>query len=169
MKNYLIGLFVLGFTSLGFSQTTKEIVLSDIDVTPINLTYLNEVQDKNTPLRAKKLENKAARFDITELPIFNKAFEAYEVAFHQTKGKIIATYDSNGRILSSFEKFDNITLPANVRDALLTAYPGWAIHKDMYLVSYYHNKEVKKTYKVQIRKDNLRRNLKMDIEGNFMK
>ncbi|MBT8302876.1 MAG: nicotinate-nucleotide adenylyltransferase, partial [Bacteroidia bacterium] len=100
--------------------------------------------------------------------VFNKKFEAYEVIFKETDGKIVATYDQNGKILSSMERFSNVVLPTKVRNAIYESYPGWNLHKDTYLVSYYVDRDVKKIFKIQLRKDRERKNLKVDVDGNII-
>lgn len=174
MKTFLIGLFFLGFTSLSHSQVNedtrvKEEALSVVTLAPLNLSYLNTVHNKFAPKHVKALENKAARYNISESPLFEIGkFEAYEVIFEQSKSRIIANYDSQGKIISSFERFYDIMLPPDVMAAIYEQYPNWTVHKDVYLVSYYRFRDVKKIYKVQIRKNKLKKNLKIDVEGNMM-
>lgn len=172
MKNVLFGLIYLGLTSLAYSQEIptsidlKEVKLLGVTVTPLNTTYLRKVQDPDTPELVKKLENTAARFDVTEASIYDGNHEGYEVIFEQTNGRIIATYDQNGKIISSFERFKNLNLPPRVRNNIAKEYPGWIVHKDAYLVSYYVDAEhVKKVYKIQIRKENEKKNLRCTIDG----
>ena len=103
MKNLVFGLLFLGLTTLSYSQESN-IVLEAVTIKPLNLSYLKKVQNKNTPVFVKKLENEAARYDITESPLFEKEFEAYEVVFRTKKkdgasGQITATYDSKGKII----------------------------------------------------------------------
>ncbi|MCO4822898.1 MAG: hypothetical protein KC469_12570 [Flavobacteriaceae bacterium] len=174
MKTLVTGLIFLGFTSLCYSQSNgdtkvKEEALATVTVTPLNTSYLNKVQDDNTPDRVKILEDKAARYDITELSIFNGKFESYEVIFEQTESRIIATYDGDGKIINSLERFENVSLPASVRNTVYKQYPGWAIHKDVYLVSYFENKEAKRHYKIQVRKEGARKNIKLDASGGMIK
>lgn len=169
MKTLITGLLFIGLTSLGFSQNgIEQVDLSAVNVTPLNLSYLNKVQDRDTPERVKELENIASRYDVTESKVFNRKFEAYEVIFKETDGSIIATYDSDGKIISSLERFNDVLLPYKVRTTVFDKYPDWILHKDSYLVSYYLDKDVKKVYKVQLRKDGKRKNLKIDTSGNII-
>lgn len=171
MKKFVIGSLLLGLTSLGFSQTDTNIQeeqLDDVIVTPLNLSYTKSVQDDTTPEKARLLENKAARFDITELEMFDKSFEAYEVIFRKSDGTIIATYDKSGKIIQSTERFENVVLPEKVRTSILKEYPGWQIQKDVYLVSYFAGREGKRTFKVQIQNGNKRKHLKIDHLGNMI-
>jgi hypothetical protein len=172
MKNVLFGLLYLGLTSLIYSQEIptiidfKEVKLIGVTVTPLNTTYLRKVQDKETPAMVKKLENTAARFDVTEASIYDGHHEGYEVIFKQTSGSIIATYDKNGKIVSSFERFTNLNLPPTIRNNIAKKYPNWIVFKDAYLVSYYvDSKHVKKVYKIRIRKENERKNLRCTVDG----
>lgn len=170
MKTLITGLLFVGLTSLGFAQNggIEQVELNEVNVTPLNLTYLNNVQDTDTPTKVKELENVASRYDITESAVFNKKFEAYEVIFKESNGKIIATYDQNGKITSSLERFSNVVLPPKVRSAIYQSFPGWNLHKDTYLVSYFGDQDVTKVYKIQLRKDKQRKNLKVDVDGNII-
>jgi hypothetical protein len=172
MKKLLIGIFVLGLTNLAYSQSSNgevaEVKLSNVVVTPLNIDYLKKVHDKTAPAPVIALESKVARYDIRTSPVFDGNFEAYEVVFSKSKGSIIATYDSNGKIVSTYERYKDLTLPPPIRNSIYKEHPGWAIQSDAYLVSYYDNRGVKKLYKAQIRKDNLTKNLKIDVEGKIL-
>ncbi|MEZ2414098.1 hypothetical protein ACA086_03985 [Muriicola sp. E247] len=164
MKKTVLSLMLLSIVSAGFAQEEKEAIeLKGVTVSPLNLEYENTVVDKNMPPSVQNLERKAARFDITELDIYNGQFEAYEVFFEQNNGSIIATYDSEGKILQSYERFKDITLPVAVREHIYKSHPGWKIHKDIYIVSYYDDRDVSKVAKVQLVKDGLKKNLKLDV------
>ncbi|CAM1352229.1 hypothetical protein [Tenacibaculum insulae] len=175
MKKLAFGFLFLGLTTLMYSQGKSEvqnIVLETVTIKPLNISYLRKVQDKDTPSLVKNLEGEAARYDITESPMFEKEFEAYEVVFktkkkNGTSGIITATYDSKGKIIKSIEKYKNILLPKTVRNVILRKYPGWTIYKDVYLVSYKTDKTAKRIFRVQIRKEGKRKNLKLDYEGNI--
>ncbi len=150
--------------SIGFAQEKEQTIeLEGVTLSPLNMDYLYTVVDKNMPLSVQKLERRVALFDITELDIYNGDFEAYEVFFEQNNGSIIATYDSNGKIMESYERFRNISLPAPIREYIYEKNPGWSIHKDIYIVSYFDDKDVSKVAKVQLVKDGMKRNLKIDV------
>lgn len=174
MKNLIIGLFVLGFTSLGYTQEQRHsnaVELADVIISPLNMSYLNKVQDEFTPVKVKHLEDKAARFDITESPVYDRKFEAYEVvftdAYNKNQGNIVATYDSNGKILRSLERYKETLLPPKVRNAIFKRYPNCSLESNLYLLTYYHNKDVKKVYKVRIKDGDKKMNLHVDHNGNM--
>lgn len=171
MKKLLIYLAVIGFINLGFSQIHQNYVdnyqLASVVINAPNYTYLQKVQDFNTPVRVKKLENQVASYNIKSDPIYDLAFEdKYKVIFEETKSKIVVTYDKHGNILTSFEKFEDVRLPQDIYASIANDYPGWAIVNDTYIVKYYQNKEeVRKIYKIEISKDDTTKNLRINSLG----
>ena len=170
MRKAVFGLLFLGLASLAYAQDSpqedvREVVLEGVTLTSPNYDYLAEVQDPEASQTVKKLERKAANFDIKESPVYNKIDKAYEVFFSNSKGKIVATYDEDGKILSAFEKFGDIIVPESIRNTVVQAYPDWKMNSNKYLVTYYHDKGAKKVYHFQIEKDNMKKNLKMTWVG----
>ena len=172
MKKFVIGLIVLGLTNLTYAQSTlmaNNVQLAEVTIMPRNLTYMSNVLDINTPREVKNLEATVAKYDITEHPQFkDRDVDAFEVVFEQPKARIIATYDKNGQNLKSFEKFTDVILPKDLVKEIILEYPGWEFHSDTYLVSYYSGKDIKKHYRIQLRKDGDRVNLKVDPSGNVL-
>lgn len=176
MKKLVVGLLIASLTNLSIAQSQKGnelsrvIKLEPIVITPlVNMDYMSKVQDANTPKRVKHLEDEAIFYDISKSEVFKRNYDDYTVFFKQNKGQIAATYDAKGKILNSFEKYVDVILPIEVRNAVNNAYPNWTMKTNIYRVSYYHNKEVKKIYQIQIVKDNLTLNLKIDSNGVILK
>lgn len=171
MKKLLIGTLFIGLASLGFSQSSndvmEEVKLSDVAVTP-NQAYLDKVRDGTISYRVFTLEKKASRYTIKESPFYNGSGGLHKIKFAQKIGNILATYDPKGKILSTSERYKNVMLPKAVRNRVYTEYPGWKMEDNAYLVSYHHKKGTKKMYKIQVRKDRLKKNLKIDAEGNLL-
>lgn len=169
MKKLIIGIMILGLASLGYAQSAtsemEEVKLSDVTLTPLNTDYLNKMQEGNIADRVFILEKKASRYNVKESPFFNP-LGLSEIYFSQKRGKILATYNSNGKIVSTSERYKDLILPMPVRNAVFKGYPGWTIYGNTYLVSYWQNKGTKKAYKIKIRKDGLKKNLKFDVDGN---
>ena len=171
MKKLLICLACIGFINISFSQVHQNSFdnyqLASVVVNAPNYNYLQKVQDADTPIRVKKLENQVAVYDVKLDPIYDVAFEEnYKVIFEETKSKIVVTYDKQGNILTSFEKFDDVRLPKNIYTSIANDYPGWAVINDTYLVKYYQDKDkVNKIYKIEISKDGLFKNVRINSNG----
>lgn len=147
----------------GSYDLPRTVDLKVVTVRPLNISYVKAVVDDRMPESVTQLENKAARYNITEHEAFDENFDAYEVIFSQHNGTIVATYDQHGRIVEASERFRNITLPPHIRNKIHQEHPGWTIYSDLYMVSYYGDREVRKVCKIQLRKDGMRRNLKIEI------
>ncbi len=170
MKKVVFGLMIIGLANLVYSQGTngkiEEIKLSGVEIAPRNLVYIDKVSEGTVSERVLTLERQASRFNIKESPFFDNHSNSFEVSFKQKDGNIRATYDRDGKILSSSEMFKNIALPQAVRNNMYKESPGWTMQKNAYLVTYSSDKDVKKVFKIQVRKDNVKKYLKLDIKGN---
>ena len=165
MRKLVFGMLFLGLASLVYSQNpetdVRSVELEGVTVTSPNYAYLSTIQDESTPETVKGLERKAASFNLKESPIYNKIDKAYEVFFSNSKGRIVATYNEEGKILMTYEKFSDVVVPTSVRNTVFESYPDWKMNSNTYLVTYYHNKGMKKTYHFQIAKGEETKNLKL--------
>lgn len=160
MKKLILGLLALGMSSSMYSQG---ITLPEVEISVLNYKYLNSVNSEDIDSNVKKLEKEVAYYDYD-----NSDFYSYDVvAFYIPKGKILATYDSEGNIFTTTEKFDNIKLPTDVRDAIFTRFPGWSLKKNAYRVIYKREKS-RKEYRVVIQNGDELLRVKTDEKGNFV-
>ncbi len=180
MKNLVIGLFAIGLTTLGFSQEKNslfdEIKLKDVIISHnsnnevfkanINFNYLDKVQDYTTASFVKELESEASRYNVLESPKFDGRDEPFKIIFKGTKGYIIATYDSSGKILTTKEHYKDIMLPKNMSKSIAMQYPQSGVLKVVHTVNYTDQKDVTKIYRVQIMNNNSKKNLKFTSKGN---
>ena len=173
MKNLIFGLMAIGLTSLCFSQNKSngiaEVQLEGVVISASNYSYLMNVLEENTCQRVKHLELEAAKFDIRDAKNYDPNFETIQVVFSQSNGKIIAVYDNDGEIIKSYERFKDVALPPVVLSSIYkNDHHGWQLKKDIYQVFYQQGEDVKKIYKVQLRKGKLKKNLTIDADGNFI-
>ena len=173
MKNLIIGLMAIGLTNLCFSQNKSngiaEVQLEGVVISAPNYNYLMSVLEESTSSSVKDLELEAARYNIKDSKVYDPNVESFQVVFKQSNGKIIAIYDNDGQIVKSYERFKNVILPREVLTNIFMDHQGWEINKDTYQVTYNRGKEAKKVYKVQLRKGELKKNLKLDSEGRHLK
>ena len=173
MKKLVIGLFVIGLTSLGFSQNNngqvKEVKLDDVKITNSNFNYLEKVQGKETADYVSLLQNEAAKFNVFESSEFDGRKESFSTIFRGSKGYIIANYDNTGKILNTTERYHDIKLPTNIRKSVMKQYPNSGLLKVVYTVNYNEKMEAEKTYKIQIMINKTKQNLKISLEGDLDK
>ncbi|HMB64223.1 MAG TPA: hypothetical protein VKN36_14180 [Eudoraea sp.] len=168
MKKVVLGMFVLGLTSLAFSQETGEsfstVELKDVTVSAANLHYLNSVRDQYTPEVVKELQEKAASYDVTSNAGFDKKTkDSFEVVFKASNGDIITYYNRSGKILSARENFNNVVLPMKVRKKAFQDNDGWVMSGNRYFSLYHNDDIINKVYRIKLRNGNLQKNLVIDM------
>ena len=165
MKKLILGLLVIGLTSQVFSQV---ITLPEIEITAVNYKYLNAVDSQDLDLDVKMLEEKVALFDLKSADFYLDEYDTYQVRFYIPNGSILAAYDGNGKIIRTIERFKDVKLPVDVRDAVFARFPGWALKRDVYRVTYNQEKS-RREYKVVLKKGDKILRVKIDEKGYFLK
>lgn len=166
MKKILFGLLIFGCINLVNSQTIE---LSNT-VISINYKYLDATDSDHAPVRVKRLEGEILNYKHKELSkLYDDTHEVYEVSFYVPKGKIVATYNKNGKIIRTNEKYNNVRLPLEVMQAISKRFPNWGIIEDVYLIKYHYNKDsLKQEYKIKIKNDNKIIKVRTDEKGIFL-
>ncbi|WAC02777.1 nicotinate-nucleotide adenylyltransferase [Lacinutrix neustonica] len=167
MKKIIIGLFVFGLTSQLFAQDPVE-QLEEVVLVNTNYKYLRSTDADDLPIEVDQLQIKAANFDIKTLDIYQDEYDLYDVYFIIPDGRITATYDNDGNILRTAEKYKDLELPQPVLFSVAKRFPNWAITKDVYLVNYKESEKSKKMYKITLQNGEKRIKVKLDDKGNFL-
>jgi hypothetical protein len=165
--------FVLTFSILMLllsMQSFAQDTLPGVTVIAYNYRYLRSVNDPNTAQPVKMLQQHSANFDLKKSEYYEEDFDEYFIAFYIPQGEILATYDRDGKIIRTAERFKNVALPTDVRKSVNTRFPNWAIAKDFYLVSYYAEAKTptKKTYKLILENGSKRMRVKTNEKGEFI-
>ena len=169
IKMLLLSCIVLiGLNTRLFSQDTT---LPGVTVVSLNYKYLKSVNDPNSSQPVRLLEHRAASYDIKNTDYYEDEYDEYIVSFFIPEGEILATYDKDGKLLRTAERFKNVALPSAVRNAVSSRYPEWSIYKDIYTVNYYYEKSSnsKKVYKLLLEKGDERMRVKTTEQGDFIK
>ena len=167
MNKIVLGLLIFGLTIQGFSQV--DVVLSEIDINAANYKYLNSVGDTETALIVTRLQKDVAQFDLKNSKYFEDENDEFIIYFEAPVGKILATYDNDGEIIRTQERFVDIQLPLPISNTIVDNYPGWKITGDIYLVKYMRDEDdTFKMYKLVIEKDGKTKRVKTDAHGNMI-
>ena len=166
MKKIALGLFILGLTAQINSQTIElaETVIS------VNYKYLNTTDSYFIPSHIKKLKDEVVNYNHKELSkLYDTENEIYNVSFYIPEGKIVASYDSNGKIIKTFEKYNNVRLPLVVMQEISKRFPNWQIVEDVYLIKYQNEKDsLVQQYKIKIKNADKILTVKTDESGTFL-
>lgn len=166
MKYRLLLLTILmGIVTSTFSQNT----LPEIIVRAVRYKYLSAVTKQEVSQPVRMLQRQAAEYNVKSTDYYEEDNDVYFVSFYIPEGQILASYDKEGKLLSTVEKYKNIELPKVIAEAVGKRYPNWSINKDVYFVNYHEtNTEVKKYYKLTLRNGDRRMQVKVNAEGEFL-
>ncbi|SEQ95894.1 hypothetical protein SAMN05421824_2672 [Hyunsoonleella jejuensis] len=166
MKTFLFSLFVLGCFTFANAQTVElpETIIS------INGDYFNSSDSENSCNYVKKLEQALLEYDHSELSdLYDSKNDIYKVTFKIPQGKIIASFNKDGKIIETFEKYNNIRLPHSVLKAIAEKYPNYSIQEDVYIVKFHCDDDAKQQeYRVKIKNDTTILDLKANEQGEFI-
>lgn len=169
MKKIIFGLLFIGLTIQSFAQVI--VTLPEIEITATNYKYLSSAGFENASLPVETLERKVASFDLENADFYSDEYDTYEVSFYLPDGYILASYDKDGNILRTAERFKNVKLPRAVIESVAKTYPNWAFTEDVYKVSYYESGNtgnITKKYKITLENNDKKIKVKVDENGNFL-
>ena len=162
--NLVTGVLVMAFTLPAFSQEE----LPEVTVVAVNYKYLKAVGDKESAPVVQKLQHMAATYDVKNSEYYEDEYDNYFISFFIPEGRILAAYDNKGKLIRTAEKFKNVKLPAAVSSSVVNRFPKWRIAKDVYLVTYYDEKESSKRYTILLENGNKRMKVKVNESGEFL-
>jgi hypothetical protein len=160
MKTCILGLCILGFTSLFQAQNDLAMVTPNVNevtnykTTSKNAKYLEHMSVKPIAIRIQKLQNLAANYDIKTQPVYsNNKFVTYTVIFKENENYINAIYDHDGTIIQCEEYYTNIRMPYSISGQLAKDYPGWEFRNITCAIDYSQDKTTNLAYQVELQKN----------------
>lgn len=169
MKKLVFGLIGIGLALPVTAQIVRTEQLSEVTVYATNYKYLNSVKSEEpAAIPVTMLERKVAAFDLMDSEFYNDEYDYYQISFYIPEGKILAAYDADGKIIRTVERFQDVALPSNVREAVAERFPGWIVSKDVYAVTYHQEKGINKKYKLVLVNGDKKLRVKLDDTGAFL-
>jgi len=167
MKHFKTTL-VTGFLLAGFAIAGSAQPLPEVTVTGVTYKYLSAVDNKELAPPIRTIEKRAAQYDIKTSEFYNDDYDEYYISFYLPEGYILATYDKNGKLMRTAEKYKNTAIPPVIAQKMAKSYPGWKIPSNAYLVNYQEASGAKKVWKIQLEKGDMRFNIKTDEKGTLI-
>ena len=164
----ILSIFITLFIATSISAQTIELPETIIS---LNYKYLESQESNTTPQHIKDLEAEVLNYNHKEelSELYDDEYDTYSVSFHVPKGKIIAAYDNNGKIIRTIEKYNNVRLPLEVMQAVSKRFPNWGIVEDAYLIKYHCDEDsLKHEYKIKIKNEEQTLTVKTDENGIFI-
>lgn len=151
---------LMGLATPVFAQVEE--VLPEVEVLGLHFKYLDAINDTDEPMVIKDLHKYVGDFDILESDVYDYKYDAYTFTFKIPQGKILASYDDEGNLMWTVEKFKNVKVPTDVAKMVASKYPGWHFEKTFYTIKYTEKFGANKKYKVIISKDGKKKRLTLD-------
>lgn len=169
MKKMKLLLMLCALMAWKATNVLAQETLPPVTVVSLNYKYFKSVSDMNAGQPVRLLERYAASYDVKQSEYYEDEYENYFISFYIPEGHVLATYDNNGKIIRSAERFKNVALPKAVSRSIANRYPGWSIAKDIYVVNYYSNTEnTDKVYKLKLARGDERLRVKTNENGVFI-
>lgn len=171
MKTTVLSLVMLGLTLQAFSQE----VLADAKIKKeeVPKLVLDAVQSDFPAYIMKDVHAVPLQF-MEEDKIITKAmssgtdYESFEIRLIGKGKDLSATYDKMGKLISSTEHLKNVSPPAEVRNSLAKAYPGWTIVKDSYSKVDYANGKQMNHFRIILENKGKKMKVYTNGEGNIL-
>ena len=163
-------------TAVAINQNKNLAALSNVNKTNasiktvgVNATYMNSSVFTDNATSVKILQLEAAKFDLKNADAYDsKEKSSYNVVFDSNKGIMTVTYDNNGQITASKERYTNVALPKSVIVSIMKSYPDWRFDSNECNINYKHNKGQFTSYNVKISNGNQTKTVQSDGKGNLI-
>jgi len=160
-----IGLLIMGQAITSSAQVR----LPEVTIVPASYKYLNAVNNEEIAQPVEMLQIRAATYNVKNSEFYEDDYDTYFVSFYLPEGVILASYNKEGKLLRTAERYTNVKMPSAVTRAIGKRFPGWFFSKNTYLVNYYDTDGAAvKTYKVLLENGDQRIKIKINENGEFM-
>ena len=170
MKTMLMTFLLIGSIQVMNAQTN--VAYADVtNVTKVksHSSGINNTDNNYKPEAAslaekvKKMQFQVDSYDIKNTTVYEPNLETtYSVKFAQGINQINAVYAKDGSLIKSEGIFENVPVPTAIGVDLAKKYPGWEFHKTWCYSSYEVNRKSKILYKIQLKKDNKTKIIKIN-------
>lgn len=171
MKKFITFMLVaVGFVFVSYSQVIQleKVELSDFEPTAqiVFEDYANGII-KVKESYAEQFQSNAINFLVENFDIYRFMREAGEdteqvnVTVKSSNGLLLASYDKNGELVKTYQKFKDIPLPPAIRNQVFAEYEGWTMTSNKYVASSMAEKIDKEKYLVHLQRGKDKEKLKI--------
>ncbi|TVZ28606.1 hypothetical protein JM83_3741 [Gillisia sp. Hel_I_86] len=172
MKTLIVLLLLVGLISTSQAQQITELEEAKVNFAPNAVKISSNLENHTFIVKesfaGEFIKNPIAfmkeNFDIKTFitSIDNDVYDEYLVTFKSSKGYLEASYDDDGTLLKTNQRFKDIVLPLKVRRALYKNHTGWTMVQNKYLASGNGDRIDKEVYKIKIENGNKKQHIRID-------
>lgn len=89
-------------------------------------------------------------------------YDQFDVTFKSRKGFLLASFDGKGKLVKTFQKFNDIALPHELRKEIYINYKGYSMIKNKYVAYGKGNKINKHQYLITMRNGDDKKRIKLE-------
>ncbi|MCP9200366.1 hypothetical protein MKO06_10625 [Gramella sp. GC03-9] len=172
MKKFITFLIVAGWVFTSYSQEVIQLEETSLTFEPTAQVVFEDYTKGVIRVKesyAKQFEKDAVKF-LKENFNINEFLKIHEpdkneeisVRVQSPKGLLMATYDSDGSLKNTYQKFNDIALPSEIRNQLYKAYGnGWVMTENKYVASGREDEIDKETYTIKMKNGSSKEKLKI--------
>ncbi len=143
MKKFITFIFVVGWVLCSYSQKVIQLEETELTFVPSAKMLYNDYDQGKFVVKeayANQFQRDAIKFVKENFDVYgfmrandHKDYDSFIVSVKSSKGYLKANYNRNGDLVSTFQKFNNIVLPLNVRGEFYTKSKGWTMIANQYI------------------------------------
>lgn len=146
MKKFITFLIVAGWVFTSYSQEVIQLEETELTFEPTAQIVFEDYANGIVKVKesyAKQFEDDAIKFLRENFNIFaylransSEGYDQVDVTVKSSNGILLATYDEDGSLVKTYQKFKDIALPSEIRNQVYNAYgDGWTMTKNKYVAS----------------------------------
>ena len=172
MKTLIFSLLLIAVTAFSQAQEITQLEEAKVGFAPLDTkisrdgdTFTYEVGEAYAGEFSKDaIGFMKANFDIKNFitEFSSQDYDTFVVTFTSAKGFLSADFDGDGNLVRTFQKFNDIVLPLDVRREVYMANKGWTMTKNKYVASGRGDLVQNEMYKIKLENGNQKRTMKLD-------
>lgn len=171
MKTLIVLLFMVCGITTGQAQVMTQLEETKVEFTPYTIIPTSDLDSYEVVVK----ESYVGQFSKNALKFIKENFDAnhliqaidvpgydsYLISFRSSKGYLDATYSKDGKLERTYQKFQNIALPYDIRNQIYISHKGWTITKNTYVASGKMDMINKEFYRIKLENGNKSQNIKI--------
>lgn len=172
MKTLFFSLLFIAVTTFTQAQEITQLEEAKVGFAPLDAkitrdagSYIYRINENytgefvNDPIAFMK-----ANFNIQNFmeEVSAENYDSFQVTFKSTNGHLKASFNNDGELVKTFQKFKDIVLPLDVRREVYMANKGWTMTSNKYIASGTGDVLDKATYKIKLENGNKKQTIKLD-------
>lgn len=172
MKTLIFSLLLIAATGLGHAQEITQLEEAKVGFAPLDAkitrdgdSFSYKVEETYTGEFSKDaIAFMKANFNIQNFiaETAGENYDSYLITLRSGNGYLSADFDKEGNLVKTYQKFQNIVLPLDVRREVYMGNKGWTMTSNKYVAFGKGDLLEKESYRIRLENGNQKRTVKLD-------